>query len=133
LGLAERIGGGRDCFLILPIFARPIARSTVWSITKDELAGEAVKRAIESLDLSIRDKIGDAIEDGNAAQHVGGLPVNGDLLEDLEEDPDFEQDNEAEKMPALEQYTREMFDAYLLEATKVDISNNRMPTRQSYR
>ena len=81
LGLATSIGGG-DCYWILPLSARPIARSTVWPITRDKLAGDTVKRAIESLDLSIKDKIGDATNEATSQEHVGALPVNGDLLED---------------------------------------------------
>jgi hypothetical protein len=38
LGVANGIGGG-DCFWLLPMSARPIARSTVWNVTTDELAG----------------------------------------------------------------------------------------------
>ncbi|KAI2491468.1 Reverse transcriptase (RNA-dependent DNA polymerase) [Fragilaria crotonensis] len=109
LGLATNIGGG-DCFWILPLSARPIARSTVWSITRDELAGDAVRRAIESLDLSIRDKIGDSVEDGIAQENVGALPVNGDLLEDLDDDAAFD---EEPGVPEMDEYTPETFDGYL--------------------
>jgi hypothetical protein len=43
------------CFWLLPMSARPIARSTVWNMTIDELAGAALK---EALDSSIDSKIG---------------------------------------------------------------------------
>jgi hypothetical protein len=110
LGLASGIGGG-DCFWILPLSARPIARSTVWTITRDELAGDAVKRAIESLDLSIRDKIGDATDEALVQENVGALPVNGDLvLEDLEDAADTDDEP---GMPELDEYTPETFDGYL--------------------
>ena len=109
LGLASGIGGG-DCFWILSLSARPMARSTVWTITHDELAGDAVKRAIESLDLSIRDKISDAIDEALVQENVGALPMNGDLLEDLDDAADTEDEL---GMPELEEYTPETFDGYL--------------------
>ena len=58
LGSAAGIGGG-DWFWILPMSCRPIARSTVWQITAEELTTEAVKESIKSLDLSIKERIGD--------------------------------------------------------------------------
>ena len=62
LGPVVGIGGG-DCFWILPKSARPIARSTVWTITQEELTVEAIKETIRELDLSIKEKIGDQIDD----------------------------------------------------------------------
>ena len=64
LGPAIGIGGG-DCFWILPISARPIARSAVWSITPEELTVDAIKETIKTLDLAIKDRIGDQLDDGN--------------------------------------------------------------------
>jgi hypothetical protein len=54
LGVANGIEGG-NCFWLLPMSSRPIARSTVWNMTIDELAGAALK---EALDSSIDSKIG---------------------------------------------------------------------------
>jgi hypothetical protein len=86
LGPAAGIGGG-DCFWILTMSARPIARSTVWEIATDELTTEAVKESIKSLDLSINEKIGDDRDDAVAAANLGGpLPANGDYLDDDEDD-----------------------------------------------
>ena len=61
LGVANGIGGG-DCFWLLPMSARPIARSTVWNVTTDELTGAAVKETIRALDSSIDSKIGGSFE-----------------------------------------------------------------------
>ena len=88
----------------------PIARSIVWSITCGELASNAVRRVIESLDLSIRDKIGNTTDEAAAHKNVGGLPVNRDLLEDLE---DAEDTDDEPGMPELDEYMPEKFDRYL--------------------
>jgi hypothetical protein len=58
LGPAVGIGGG-DCYWILPISARPIARSTVWSITTEESTVEAIKDTIKALNIAITEWIGD--------------------------------------------------------------------------
>ena len=50
LGPAIGIGGG-DCYWILPMSARPIARSTVWEVS----TVEAIKSSIATLNLSIND------------------------------------------------------------------------------
>jgi hypothetical protein len=59
LGPAVVIGGGGDCDWILPISARPIARSTVWSITTEELTVEAtIKDTMKALNFAITERIG---------------------------------------------------------------------------
>ncbi|KAI2509696.1 hypothetical protein MHU86_4678 [Fragilaria crotonensis] len=56
LGPAEDYGGG-DAVFLLPKTARPIVRSTVWSLTPDERVDK--KEEIEHLLQSIQEKIGD--------------------------------------------------------------------------
>ncbi|KAI2504178.1 hypothetical protein MHU86_10292 [Fragilaria crotonensis] len=56
LGPAEDYGGGDTVFL-LPKTAKPIVRSTVWSLTPDERVDK--KEEIEHLLQSIQEKIGD--------------------------------------------------------------------------
>ena len=111
LGMASGIGGG-DGFWILPTSARPIARSTVWSITRDELAGDAIKAAIRALDESINSKIGDHLNDEKVIEQVGDLePADGDLLEDLDDDSVMEVDSLAPEDDG--DFTPETFDGYL--------------------
>ena len=110
LGLASGIGGG-DCYWILPMSARPIAKSTVWSITMDEMAGDAVKAAIRALHESIASKIGDHLKDEAVIEQVGELvPADGDLLEDLDDDSVVEADS---LVPEMDDFTPETFDGYL--------------------
>jgi hypothetical protein len=110
LGLASGIGGG-DCFWILPMSARPIARSTVWSISRDELAADAIKSAVLALNASIEAKIGDHLDNEKVRDQIGdAVPAYGDLLEDLDDDSDFE--SEA-NVPEQDEFTPETFDGYL--------------------
>ena len=65
--------------------ARPIARSIVWEITTDDMTTEAVKESIKSLDLSVKEKIGDDKDNAAAAANLGGpLPANGGYFDDDE-------------------------------------------------
>ena len=109
LGPAVGIGGG-DCYWILPISARPIARSTVWSITAEELTVEAIKDTIRALNIAITEKIGDHLDEATVeAGLAGALPENGDYFDDDEEDIVEE---EATR-PEQDEYTPEAFDGYL--------------------
>ena len=106
LGPAVGIGGG-DCYWILPLSARRIARSTVWAITEEEFTVGAIKDSVKALDISITERIGDQL-DNNAG--VGDpLPANGDYFDD-DEDDEFE---DAVDRPEAEHYTPETFDGYL--------------------
>jgi hypothetical protein len=108
LGPATGIGGG-DCYWILPISARPIARSTVWSITAEEFTVEAIKDTIKTLNIAITDKIGDQLDEVNI-DLAGALPANGDYFDD-DDDDDVVEENASR--PEQDEYTPEAFDGYL--------------------
>ena len=92
LGPAIGIGGG-DYYWILPMSARPIARSTVWEVTTEDLTVEAIKSSMATLNLSINDTIGDHKKDDEMeADYVGPLPAHGDQFDDDEEDDVFEEE-----------------------------------------
>ena len=72
IGVAEGIGGG-DCFWILPLSAKPIARSTVWAISHDEAASNTVQERIRILNESIESKIGDSKDELHVQAVVGDM------------------------------------------------------------
>jgi hypothetical protein len=110
LGLAEKIGGG-DCFWILSLSAKPIARSTVWELTTDEKATDSVRRAMATLNESIESKIGDHLDDDKVREQVGdAVPLDGDLLEDLDDESVVEEESTHMEQ---DEYTPETFDGYL--------------------
>ena len=113
LGVANGIGGG-DCFWLLPKSAHPIARSTVWNITIDELAGAAVKEAIRELDSNIESKIGNRLEQptidiDNGGYDADGYRGNQVAWFDDDEDEVVEESDARE----LDDYTPETFDEYM--------------------
>ena len=114
LGVANGIGGG-DCFWLLPMSARPIARSTVWNITIDELAGAAVKEAIRALDSSIDSKIGDRLNEPTIDLD-GGDDVDDGYRGNLVawfDDADDDELAEEVGVPNVDEYTPKTFDEYL--------------------
>ena len=72
IGVAEGIGGG-DCFWILPLSAKPIARSTVWAIACDKAASNTVQERIRTLNESIESKIGDSKDELRVQAVVGDM------------------------------------------------------------
>ena len=108
LGPAEDYGGG-DAVFLLPKTAKPIVRSTVWSLTPDERIDK--KEEIEDLLQSIHEKIGDDRTNDEVFAELGNdtLP-QVDLFGDVDDatQGDFE-GNRAD----AEEYTPETFDAYL--------------------
>ena len=110
LGLAAGIGRG-DCYWILPSSCRPIAGSTVWGLTSEDRVGVAVRRSTEELNAAIDSKIGDGLQDVAADNEIDLLlPVNADLLEDLDNNEVAESDALQTEM---DDYTPETFDGYL--------------------
>ena len=111
LGLARGIGGG-DCYWILPISAKPIARSTVWNTTAEEHTLEAVKISIRSLDASVHEKLGDHLDDDKVKEALGDdFPLDGDLFDDYDEDDDPTDPQFVRKEQG--DFTPETFDGYL--------------------
>jgi hypothetical protein len=111
LGLARKIGGG-DCFWILPISARPIARSTVWNLTAEDLTLESVKNTIRSLDQSIHDKIGDHL-DQEVVNQTMDANMNDEAVTIDEYDSDDDPMDSRYSQEDQEGYTPEAFDGYL--------------------
>jgi hypothetical protein len=87
IGVAEGIGGG-DCFWILPISAKPIARSTVWAISQDEAASNTVQERIRILNKNIQSKIGDSKDELHVHAVVGDMSQDQDVDVFIDNDDD---------------------------------------------
>ena len=94
------------------MFARPIARSTVWNLKADDLVLESVKNSIKSLDQSIHDKIGDHLDQEVVAQAMTAN-ANAEAVVMEEYDTDDEPTDFQYALDDQEEYTPETFDGYL--------------------
>ncbi|KAI2506427.1 Reverse transcriptase (RNA-dependent DNA polymerase) [Fragilaria crotonensis] len=105
---AEDYGGG-DAVFLLPKSAKPIVRSTVWSLTPEEKAD--MREDIEELLKSIDEKIGnDRTNDEVFAELGNDVLPQVEILGDVN-DAD---EHEAAKLRAdADEYTPEAFDKYL--------------------
>lgn len=73
---------------------------------------KAVKESMIALDLSIRERIGDLVDDEHVNANLNfPLPPNGDNFVDDEEDDDVYEDEST--IPDAEEFTPETFDGYL--------------------
>jgi len=113
IGVAHDVGSPMT-YWILPASCKVIARSTVSSLTEDELKDPVVQPRVAELDLSIKEKIGDSLSDED---------IDGDLVGIIPEVPDdiFLPDHDAEYDPAepdavmleADDFTPEAYDEYL--------------------
>jgi hypothetical protein len=107
LGVAHRVGQAM-CYWILPSSGIPIARSTIQSISRDELQTDAVKAALREYDAEIAIKLGES--DDTA------LPK--DLHIYLEDEEDDQIDNEPfepeARTPNIDAFEADAYDALLL-------------------
>ena len=112
LGPAEDYGGGDAAFL-LPKSAKPIVRSTFWSLSLDEKADR--KDEIEDLLKSIEGKIGDRKSNEEVAEELGDMQFP--LIETFEGmDDAFENGavtGDDLRRSDADEYTPEAFDQYL--------------------
>ena len=111
IGVAHDVGSPMT-FWVLPQTCRVLARSTVTSLTEDELSDPVVKARIVDLDLSIKAKMGDSLKDDEIDEDLVDLipHVPDDIfLPDPEIDP---AESEA-AMPEADEYTPEGYDEYL--------------------
>ena len=80
------------CFWVLPKSCRVVvARTTVQAPSADDMANLAVRVQITELDSSIRDKIGDTLEDDELDPDLQGLLPH--IPEDLFVDDDLDQES----------------------------------------
>ena len=89
LGPAEDYGGG-DAVFLLPSFARPIVRSTCWSLTPEERTNKRVE--IAELLGSINKKIGDKKTNRGEEEEISNnqLPLV-DIFGDWNDAPEAEE------------------------------------------
>jgi hypothetical protein len=113
LGVAHDVGGP-ICFWVLPKSCKVIARTTVHSLTADEMADPAVRVQISELDSAIHSKIGDTIADTDMDPDLQGLlpHVPDDLFLDVDDDDQEFIEPEVE-MPEADDLTPEQYDEYL--------------------
>ena len=108
LGPADDYGGG-DAVFLLPKSAKPIVRSTVWSLTPEERADK--REEIDELLKLINEKIGNDRTNEEVFAELGD-----DVLPhvDLFGDTDDANDGDAIQLRAdADEYTPEAFDKYL--------------------
>jgi hypothetical protein len=107
LGVAHGIGQAMY-YWILPKSSIPIARTTIQSITGDELATEEVQKLLKEFDLAIQEKIEDKVLSHEQLDEIPEL-MQGMNIED--EDESYEPF--AQSMPEADEFDAESFDAYI--------------------
>ena len=120
IGVAHDVGSPMT-FWILPASCKVIARSTVSSLTEDERADPIVQTRMAELDPSIKEKIGDSLKDeadedgkGEVVQVMGISPEVPDDIFLPDDDADYEATEPEASMPEADDYTPELYDAYLM-------------------
>lgn len=112
IGVASDVGAAMT-FWILPKSCKPIARSSVQSMTKDERDNPAIQLVMAELDLAITEKIGDEVLQATIDPLLDGLypeqPADDQVFEGFEWDP-AEPDTEK---PEADGYTPESMDEYM--------------------
>ena len=112
IGVAHDVGSPMT-FWVLPASCKVLARSTVTPLTEDEMADPIVKARILELDLAIKERIGDSIEDDNVDEELIGLfPEVPDDIFLPDPESELERTDE-EAIPEADDYTPEAYDEYL--------------------
>lgn len=108
---AEGHGGG-DAYWLLPLSCRPIVRSTVWTIPRED-EGIATRLAEkQAFDESVRAKLGDSMTVDEKEEFAAEFPDYGGLFED-EEDEAIAPFDPEETRPEADDFTADSFDQYL--------------------
>ncbi len=114
--MAEHFGAPM-CYFVLPKSGRPIARSSVFHVTKEEMLSLETQTRLAEYDAEIARVIGDGVSDAEAtfgdedALALAGIP---DDVFDVDDDPTTEPADGEERMPeADEEFSPEAFDKYL--------------------
>jgi hypothetical protein len=118
IGVAHDVGNPMT-FWVLPQSCKVLARSSVSSLTDDELADPSVQARMAELDASIREKIGDSISNEEVDMALADLlpTIPDDLF--LEEDTEYEPFEEDAAMPEADDYTPEAYDKYMTDEVKL--------------
>ena len=113
IGVAHDVGSPMT-FWVLPASCKVIARSTVSSLTEDEMADPVVQARIAELDASIKEKIGDTISEEEVEPDLVGLfpEVPNDIFLP-DHDVEFDPAEPEAAMPEADNYTPEKYDKYL--------------------
>ena len=124
IGVAEHFGAPM-CYFVLPKSGRPIARSSVFHVTKEDMLSLATQTALAEFDAEINRLIGDKVGDADAAigaddpLRLAGIP--DDVFDVDDDDPTSEPADGEERMPeADEEYSPEAFDKYLTACVLLD-------------
>ena len=112
IGVAEKVGGPMT-YWILPKSCDPIARSSVFPLTEDDLLSSNVNSQLKELDDSIESKIGNKVKAQDMDDELGPfaeIPLDlfeGDDLKAEPSDPEM-------AMPEADEFSSpEIFDQYL--------------------
>lgn len=113
LGPALRHGGGDGCW-ILPLSCIPIVRSTIWSITLEEIESTHVVNRIQELDTSIHNTIGDQkINDSEVDAELNSIYPDPDEEWFEDEDVPIYQEPDSMQRKEADEYTHDAFDKYI--------------------
>ena len=112
IGVAEHVGSALTYF-ILPASCQPIARSSVFPMTRDERLSMAGRMAMADLDLAIEGKIGEGVSNEMCFHDLPDIPVVPvDLFDEFV--PTTEPAEREESMPDADEYpSSEAYDQYL--------------------
>ena len=111
IGVAEHFGAPM-CYFVLPKSGRPIARSSVFHVTKEDMLLMETQTTLADFDAAIAQTIGDGLADHEVA--VGGepaFPVPEDLFDD--DGQTTEPAEGEENRPEADEFSPEVFDQYL--------------------
>ena len=109
IGVAKDVGG-RMTYYVLPKSCIPLPLSSVYPVLADERLKPEVQLQMAELDASIRERIGDDVEDEAIDDAIGVPQVPMDLFED---DNTLEPVEPEAAMPEADEYTPEAYDQYL--------------------
>jgi Reverse transcriptase (RNA-dependent DNA polymerase) len=113
IGVAHDVGSPMT-FWVLPMSCKVIARSTVTSLSDDDMADPVVLSKLADLDLAIKERIGDTLEDAALDPDlVGAFPEVPDDIFLPDNDVEFDPAEPDAAMPEADEYTPEAYDEYL--------------------
>ena len=118
LGPASDYGDG-SCHWLLPVSCKPMVRSTVWNIPREDRSTDARAAEMARFNEEVASKIGDDFQDGTEAS------VQYEIF-----DEEFDEDmaivsNEEEAIPDAE-FTPEEYDEYLTAEVMIPIGDGKM-------
>ena len=114
IGVAHDVGSPMT-FWVLPASCKVIARSTVVSLSEDERADPVVQQRMAELDLSVKEKIGDTLEENELdPELVGAFPEVPNDIFLPDHDAEFDPVEPEVKMPEAYEFMPEAYDEYLM-------------------